>query len=57
VAHFVVAGRRFITIWLNPDLGPGATEASQPENLITSMTADASFDEIRSPTLTTTIFK
>ena len=44
---YVAGGDDLITIWLNPDLGPGATEASQPENLITSMTADASFDEIR----------
>ena len=44
---YVAGGDDLITIWLNPDLGPGATEASQPENLITSMTADASFDEVR----------
>jgi len=44
---YVAGGDDQITIWLNPDLGPGATEASQPENLITTMTADASFDEIR----------
>lgn len=36
-----------ITIWLNPDLGPGASESSQLETLITRMTANASFDEIR----------
>ena len=44
---YVAGGDDLITIWLNPDLGPGATEASQPENLITSMSANASFDEIR----------
>jgi ligand-binding sensor domain-containing protein/signal transduction histidine kinase len=43
---YIAGGDDQITIWLNPDLGPGATEESQPENLITSMTADASFDEI-----------
>jgi ligand-binding sensor domain-containing protein/signal transduction histidine kinase len=36
-----------VTIWLNPDLGPGANEAYQPEGLTTRFNADASFDEIR----------
>ncbi|HWD20969.1 MAG TPA: two-component regulator propeller domain-containing protein [Verrucomicrobiae bacterium] len=45
--QYVAGGDDLITIWLNPDLGPGASEASQPENLITRMNADASFDEIR----------
>jgi signal transduction histidine kinase/ligand-binding sensor domain-containing protein len=45
--QFVAGGDDLITIWLNPDLGPGATESSQPANLITHITADASFDEIR----------
>ena len=35
-----------ITVWLNPDLGPGATETAQPDSLITRFTANASFDEI-----------
>ncbi len=45
--QYVAGGDDQITIWLNPDLGPGASEASQPENLITRLSADASFDEIR----------
>ena len=36
-----------VTIWLNPDLGPGANEVYQPENLTTRLNANASFDEIR----------
>jgi ligand-binding sensor domain-containing protein/signal transduction histidine kinase len=44
---YVPGGDDLITIWLNPDLGPGATESSQPDNLITSLTGNASFDEIR----------
>jgi ligand-binding sensor domain-containing protein/signal transduction histidine kinase len=36
-----------ITVWLDPDLGPGANEASQAENLTTRFNADGSFDEIR----------
>jgi len=36
-----------ITVWLNPDLDPGANEASQLENLTTRFNANASFDEIR----------
>jgi ligand-binding sensor domain-containing protein/signal transduction histidine kinase len=42
-----VAGRDdLVTVWLNPDLGPGATETGQPESLITRFSANASFDEI-----------
>ena len=36
-----------VTVWLNPDLGPGANEAYQPESLTTRFNVDASFDEIR----------
>ena len=35
-----------VTVWLNPDLGPGATEAGQPESLTTVFNANASFDAI-----------
>ena len=35
-----------VTVWLNPDLSPGATEAGQPESLTTIFKANASFDEI-----------
>jgi ligand-binding sensor domain-containing protein/signal transduction histidine kinase len=36
-----------VTVWLNPDLGPGANEAYQPDALTTRFNANASFDEIR----------
>ena len=45
--QFVPAGDDLVTVWLNPDLGPGATEAEQPETLTTRFNADASFDELR----------
>ena len=44
--RYVAGGDDLVTVWLNPDLGPGATEASQPESLITRFNAHASFDEI-----------
>jgi ligand-binding sensor domain-containing protein/signal transduction histidine kinase len=36
-----------VTVWLNPDLAPGATEEGQAENLTTRFKADAAFNEIR----------
>ena len=36
-----------VTVWLNPDLGPGANEAYQPDALTTRFNARATFDEIR----------
>jgi hypothetical protein len=44
--QYVPGGNDLVTVWLNPDLGPGATEAAQPESLITRFKADASFNEI-----------
>jgi ligand-binding sensor domain-containing protein/signal transduction histidine kinase len=44
--QYVAGGDDFVTVWLNPDLGPGATETAQPESLITQFKANASFDEI-----------
>ena len=44
--QYVPRGDDLVTVWLNPDLGPGATEAAQPESLITRFKADASFNEI-----------
>jgi ligand-binding sensor domain-containing protein/signal transduction histidine kinase len=44
--QFFPGGNDLVTVWLNPDLGPGATEAAQPESLITRFKADASFNEI-----------
>jgi signal transduction histidine kinase/ligand-binding sensor domain-containing protein len=36
-----------VTVWLDPDLAPGATEESQIARLTTQFTADASFNQIR----------
>jgi ligand-binding sensor domain-containing protein/signal transduction histidine kinase len=44
--QYLPGGNDLVTVWLNPDLGPGATEAAQPESLITQFKADASFNEI-----------
>ena len=45
--QFVPGEDDLVTVWLNPDLGPGANEAYQPEGLTTRFNARASFDEIR----------
>ncbi|HUC84810.1 MAG TPA: two-component regulator propeller domain-containing protein, partial [Candidatus Acidoferrales bacterium] len=45
--QYVPGSDDLVTVWLNPDLGPGATEAEQPESLTTRFNADASFDEVR----------
>jgi ligand-binding sensor domain-containing protein/signal transduction histidine kinase len=45
--QYVAGADDLVTIWLNPDLAPGASEASQPENLTTTLSANASFNEIR----------
>ena len=44
--QYVLGGDDLVTVWLNPDLGPGATEGAQPESLITRFNANASFNEI-----------
>jgi len=44
--QYYAGGNDLITIWLNPDLGPGASEAAQPASLVTRFRANASFDEI-----------
>jgi ligand-binding sensor domain-containing protein/signal transduction histidine kinase len=44
--QYVPGGDDLVTVWLNPDLGPGATEAAQPESLITRFKANATFNEI-----------
>lgn len=36
-----------VTVWLNPDLGPGANEAYEPEGLTTRFSANARFNQIR----------
>jgi ligand-binding sensor domain-containing protein/signal transduction histidine kinase len=45
--QYVAAEDDLVTVWLNPDLGPGANEASQPESLTTRFNANGGFDEIR----------
>ncbi len=44
--QYVGGTNDLVTVWLNPDLTPGATEAGQPESLTTTFKANASFDEI-----------
>jgi hypothetical protein len=44
--QYVRGGDDLVTVWLDPDLWPGATEASQPGVLTTRFTANASFDQI-----------
>ncbi len=43
---YVPGGDDQVTVWLNPDLGPSATEASQAEGLTTTFSANCSFNEI-----------
>src|SRR5437868_967905 len=45
--QYVPGGDDRVTVWLNPDLGPGAAEETQPEGLTTKFTANASFNQIR----------
>jgi ligand-binding sensor domain-containing protein/signal transduction histidine kinase len=44
--EYIPGSNDVITVWLNPDLGPGATESGQKLNLTTHFTANAAFDEI-----------
>jgi len=45
--QYVPGGDDVVTVWLEPDLGRGATEKNQPENITTTFKAKATFDEIR----------
>ncbi len=45
--QYVPHGEDLVTVWLNPDLGPGANEINQPEALTTRFNVNASFDELR----------
>jgi signal transduction histidine kinase len=36
-----------VTVWLNPELGSGATDKNQPANITTTFKAKATFDQIR----------
>lgn len=45
--NYVPGGDDLVTVWLNPYLGPDATEAGQAASLTTTFSANASFNEIR----------
>jgi len=45
--QFVPGGEDLITVWLDPDLWPGATEPRQLDSLTTKFKANASFNQIR----------
>lgn len=45
--QYVPGGDDIVTVWLNPNLGPGATDKNQPDNLTTKFRANATFDQIR----------
>src|SRR6185503_8148222 len=45
--EYVPQGDDLVTVWLNPDLAPGATEEEQSETLTTRFSAKAAFDQIR----------
>jgi ligand-binding sensor domain-containing protein/signal transduction histidine kinase len=44
--QYVAGGDDLVTVWLDPDLRLGATEASQLQSLTTQFKANASFDQI-----------
>ncbi len=45
--QYVPGGDDLVTVWMNPDLKPGATEDNQVTNLVTRFKANATFDQIR----------
>lgn len=45
--QYVPHGDDLVTVWLEPNLGHGATAESQPEDLTTKFKADCSFNELR----------
>ncbi len=45
--QYVPGGDDLVTVWLNPDLSPGASEVHQTDSLTTRFSANASFDELR----------
>ena len=44
--QYVPGGDDNVTVWMNPDLTPGATEENQPEKLTTHFKADGKFNAI-----------
>jgi len=45
--QYVAGGDDLVTVWLSPDLSPGANEVYQAESLTTRFSANAAFDELR----------
>jgi signal transduction histidine kinase len=45
--QYIPGSDDLVTVWLDPDLGPGATDKNQPENITTTFRAKATFDQIR----------
>lgn len=45
--QYVPGGDDLVTVWLNPNLGRGATDKNQLENLTTTFKAKATFNQIR----------
>ena len=45
--QFIPGGDDLVTVWVNPNVRPGATEENQLTNLTTHFTARCSFDQIR----------
>jgi len=45
--QYVPGGNDLVTVWLEPNLGPGATDKNQPDNISTKFKALATFDQIR----------
>ena len=44
--QFVPGGDDLVTVWVNPNLNPGATDENQPRSLTTHFSARCSFDQI-----------
>ncbi len=44
--QYVPGGEDNVTVWMNPDLTPGATEENQPEKLTTHFKADGKFNAV-----------
>ena len=45
--QYIAGEDDLVTVWLNPDLGPGANEVYQADALTTRFNANATFDELR----------
>jgi signal transduction histidine kinase len=45
--QYIPGGEDLVTVWLDPNLGPGATDKNQSKNLTTRFKAKACFNQIR----------